>query len=77
MVLFRIILFLVGFGLALLGFVYIISYLNLIALGYNFIEYVKFICRKIECIIGIIGLILISLAIFMPDKKEDNNDLCL
>ncbi len=67
----RIFLFLFGFGLSVIGFVYIISYLNLFALGYNFKEYAHFIVRKAECLIGPIGLFMIFLAIFVPKGDKD------
>ena len=60
----RIFLFLVGFGLTTIGLVYIISYLNLITIGYNFIEYVNFIIRRIECIYAILGITLIILSLY-------------
>lgn len=59
----RFILFLIGFGLTVIGFVYIISYLNLLTLGYNFLEYVKFIISRIECWNAVIGIILMSIII--------------
>lgn len=40
---------------------YIISYLNLLDIGYNFIEYVYFIIRRIECLILIPGIIILIL----------------
>lgn len=67
----RIFLFLFGFGLSVIGFVYIISYLNLFALGYNFLEYAHFIVSKVECLMGPIGLLLIFLAIFIPKGEQD------
>ncbi len=67
----RIIFFLIGFGLSVIGFVFIISYLNLINLGYNFTEYVNFICSKVECLIGPIGLLIIYLSIFIKGGKEN------
>lgn len=66
----RIFFFLVGFGLTVIGFVYSISYLNLLSLGYNFLDYVHFISRRIECIYALIGMILISLSIFLPGGKK-------
>lgn len=62
----RIFFFLIGFGLTIVGGVYIISYLNLLTIGYNFLEYVNFIIRRIECLAALIGMILISLSIFIP-----------
>lgn len=71
----QIFLFLMGFGLTVIGFIYIISYLNLLTIGYNFYEYVNFIIRRIECIYSIIGLILITISINM--KRGDKNELYL
>ena len=66
----KIFLFLIGFGLTTIGFVYIISYLNLLYIGYNFLEYVNFIIRRIECLNAIIGIILMIIAIFIGGKNE-------
>ena len=61
-----------GFFMALIGSVYIITYLNLMTVGYNFLEYVNFIIRRTECIIFMIGMILMLLSIYLPggDKYE-------
>ena len=59
----KIFLFLIGFGLTVIGSVYIISYLNLLTIGYNFLYYVNFIIRRIECLYALIGLILIFISI--------------
>lgn len=67
----RITIFLIGFGFSVIGFVFIISYLNLIPLGYNFLEYVNFIVRKGECLIGFIGLSMTFLAIYMPGGNKN------
>lgn len=64
----RFFIFLFGFGLSVVGLVYIISYLNLLAVGYNFLEYVNFICRKGECIVGFIGIIIVFLTIFTKER---------
>lgn len=68
--LFRVLLFLIGFGLTTIGFMYIIVYLNLISIGYNFLEYVNFIIRRIECLNAIIGIILMIVATNMGGKNE-------
>ena len=70
----RVFFFLVGFGLTVIGFVYIISYLNLLTIGYNFIDYVKFIIRRLECLIAPIGIIIMLLALSF---KGGNYELCL
>ena len=67
----RIVFFLIGFGFSISGFVFIISYLNLMTIGYNFKEYVHFISSNIECLIGPIGLLIIFLTIFLPGGKKD------
>ncbi len=68
---FRFLLFLFGFGLTVIGFSYIIIYLNLLSLGYNFLDYVKFISRRIECINVIFGLLIISIVIFTKGGKDE------
>ena len=67
----KIIIFLFGYSLTLIGLIYIISYLNILTLGYNFIFYVKFIIRRIECLYFLFGLILISVSINMPGGKNE------
>lgn len=59
-----------GFGLSIIGFVYLISYLNLLSIGYNFKEYVQFITRRVECYYSLIGIIIINLSIFLGGKNE-------
>lgn len=66
----RMFLFLIGFGLTVIGCIYIIMYMNLMAIGYTFGEYVNFIIRRYECYLGLIGFILMSLIIFTGGKYE-------
>ena len=67
---FKFFLFLIGFGLTTIGFVYIISYLNLFTLGYNFLEYVNFIIRRIECLNALFGIIIMILSFYVGGKDE-------
>ena len=67
---FRVFLFLIGFGLTTIGFMYIIAYLNLLSIGYNFLEYVNFIIRRMECLNSVIGIILMTISITMGGKNE-------
>ena len=67
---FKVFLFLIGFGLTTIGFVYNILYLNLFNFGYNFFEYVNFIIRRIECLNTILGIILISISLNFGGKDE-------
>ena len=59
----RVFFFLLGFGLMVIGCSFIILYLNLTTMGYNFLEYVYFIIRRVECYFSIIGFIIIILSI--------------
>ena len=68
---FRFLLFLFGFGLSVIGLTYIILYLNLFTIGYNFKEYVKFIIRRIECINLIFGILLMLISIFFKGGKNE------
>lgn len=67
----RIFIFLLGFGLTVIGMVYTISYLNLLTIGYNFLEYVNFIIRRIECLYTVIGFILIYISIYMKGEEDE------
>lgn len=67
----RIFFFLIGFGLTIIGMVYIISYLNLLEIGYNFREYVNFIIRRIECLYSIIGIVIIMLSLMIPGGENE------
>ena len=66
----RIFFFLFGFGLMVIGFTYIILYLNLFSVGYNFSEYVNFIFRRLECHFVLIGLIILILSMFIKGEKK-------
>ncbi len=65
---FRISIFLIGFGLAIIGFIYIIAYLNYLVIGYTFSEYLIFIITHMESLLAFWGILLISIAIFMKGK---------
>ena len=59
----RVFFFLLGFGLMVIGCSFIILYLNLTTMGYNFLEYVNFIIRRVECYFSIIVFIIMILSI--------------
>lgn len=71
----RIFFFLVGFILLVIGLFFLILYLNLLTIGYNFSFYVNFITRRIECYYTIIGSIIILLTLSI--KGEKKNELYL
>ncbi len=64
--------FLFIFGIFLISFslAYIILYLNLLVMGYSFLEYVKFISRKFECNSFLLGILCIYLSIKRWGKNE-------
>ena len=64
----KIFLFLIGFGLSIIGFMYIILYLNYLTIGYTFLDYLNLITKKIECYFALIGIILIIFIIFKKEK---------
>ena len=66
----KLFIFLIGFGLSVMGSIYIVSYLNLFSIGYNFIEYVNFIIRRLECWYAVVGLTIIFFTIFGGKKDE-------
>ena len=66
---FRTFIFLFGFGLTIISLSFIIIYLNLLSIGYNFLEYVYFISRRVECLNIIIGLFMM-LFILIGGKNE-------
>jgi len=68
----RVFFFLVGFALMVIGFSFLILYLNLVTIGYNFSVYVNFITRRIECYYTLVGFIMILLTIIIKgDKKNE------
>lgn len=67
---FKIFIFLIGFGLTTIGLVYIILYLNILTFGYNFFDYVNFIIRRIECLNTVTGTILILISFNLGGKNE-------
>ena len=54
---------------SVIGFMYIILYLNLFALGYSVKEYFCFIFSRYECILGILGFFVVTFTIFYKGDK--------
>ena len=67
----RVFFFLLGFAFTVMGCSFIILYLILTTMGYNFTNYVNFISRRIECYYSIIGLIMMILSICIKGDKKD------
>ena len=62
----KIIYFIVGVFLVSFGLTFCFLYLNLLYFGYNFFSYIQFICKRVECLVLLVGLLFIFLAF----KKE-------
>lgn len=69
---FRIFLFLIGFGFSVAGGVSTIAYLNLLTIGKDIREYLLFVSQRIECYLLPIGMIIIWISIYFPfpDEKD-------
>lgn len=66
----RIFSFLFGFGLMVVGCTYLILYLNLVTIGYSMKDYFIFVARRFETYYVLIGLIIISLSIFIKGGRK-------
>ncbi|MFC4320651.1 hypothetical protein [Litchfieldia salsa] len=67
---FRLFIFLIGFGISIAGGISTIAYLNLLATGSNIIEYLSYISSRIECYLLPLGLIIIWLSIYVPSSRK-------
>ena len=66
---FYIVLFLIGFGLAVSGGVTIIWYMNFLPAGVTWVQYFLFISSRVECYFLPIGFIFMLIAIQkLPEK---------
>lgn len=59
----------IGIFLASSGFAFILLYTNLLTIGYSFLEFVKFISTRIECLLFFIGTMMI---IFSIERRHKN-----
>ena len=53
---------LLGSIISSIGLMFIILYTNLLTMGYSFLDFVKFISKRIECLFFILGILLIILS---------------
>lgn len=65
----RIFLFFIALFISVTGLSYIIMYLNLFTMGYSIKEYLCYIGSKIECLIFILGYILLYISI-LPKRRD-------
>ncbi len=62
---------LLGFAMAVAGGISVIAYLNLLAIGYDFGEYLAFLFRQIEVYFLPFGLLVITASIFYPYREKE------
>ncbi len=67
---FKIALYFMGIIFTSVGIFFTIIYLNLLSMGYTFLEFVNFISRKIEFYFILIGLICIGISLERWIKDE-------
>lgn len=65
----RLFLLLLGFGLAVAGGVTMILFLNLIPIGYDYVDYLEFIIRRPESYLLVVGLILMWASMAWPTRN--------
>jgi hypothetical protein len=65
----KIFLLLLGIILISYSLFFIIVYLNIMNMGYSFFGYLLFICKRIECLLIIPGILLI-IYILRKDRNE-------
>ena len=63
-------LMLLGYFITITSSTYIIGYINLLGMGYNFEDYVNFITTRLECWMFLVGVILLF-GTLMIRRKDD------
>lgn len=71
--LFRVVLFIIGFLAAVAGGISLIGYLNLIAMGNSWMDYIHFIAKRPESYLLPLGIFIITYGLFRsPEKWNDS-----
>ena len=65
----RLVAFLIGFGLSILGGVSCIMYLNLLTAGFTIQEYFEFVFERTECYLLAAGVLMMTAAIYFPTRQ--------
>ncbi|MCA1056747.1 hypothetical protein LCM10_17320 [Rossellomorea aquimaris] len=68
---FQVFILFIGFGLAVSGGVSLIIYLNLLTTGMGIIDYLLFVSTRIECYLFLVGILIITLTIYLPRRKNN------
>ena len=64
----KIVCFILGIFMTSYSLMFIIIYLNLLKMGFSFLDYLKYIFTRFECLMIFLGIILIYLS-FRKEKK--------
>lgn len=64
---------LIGMFMCSISMVFFLLYLNLLQMGYSFIDYLQYVFTRGECLILFVGILLICFSL----KKGKNNELYL
>lgn len=67
---FKVLIYFLGIMFTSIGIFFTIIYLNLLTIGYSFLDFVKFISRKLEFWFILIGITLIALSLERWIKNE-------
>ncbi len=67
---FKFFLYIIGVILISIGLFFVIIYLNLLTIGYSFFDFVKFISRRVEVWLGLLGLLCIGISLERWIKNE-------
>lgn len=59
----KILFFILGIYLCSISLMFIVIYLNLLKMNYTLIQYLKYIVTHIECLVFIVGVILIKISL--------------
>lgn len=54
---------LIGTILSSIGLMFILLYANLMTMGYSFLEFVQFISKRFECLLFLLGIIILLLSL--------------
>lgn len=69
----KVFMFILGFILSSLSLTFLFLYLNILNIGYGFVEFINFIIGKWELYLFFIGIILMVVSL----RKGKYNDVCL
>ena len=65
--------FIIGFILSSLSLTFLLLYINVLNIGYSFLDFINFIIRKWELYLFFIGIILMIISL----RKGKPHDICL